>query len=271
VTPASAGAGSTARADADDLARIRDALAEVVPIVRGVAAGDFEVSLKQRGDPVTAADRLVNERLLRILPQDGEGWLSEETRDDPSRLDCRRVWVVDPLDGTKEFIDRVPEYCVSIGLVRDGVPVAGGVANPATGEALVGAVGLGLWLDGASAAASPREDLEGALILASRSEVKRGEWERFRDAPFRIRPMGSVAWKLAMVAAGRADATWTLVPKHEWDVAAGVALVRAAGGVVFLPGGALLPFNAALPRLPGLIACGARLADPIRAFLGVPA
>ncbi|HET6277705.1 MAG TPA: inositol monophosphatase family protein, partial [Candidatus Polarisedimenticolia bacterium] len=83
--------------------------------------------------------------------------------------------------------------------------------------------------------------------------------------------MGSVAYKLALVAAGKADATWTLVPKHEWDVAAGVALVRAAGGEVFLPSGAPRRFNAANPKLPGLIACGAALAAPLRELLGVPA
>jgi myo-inositol-1(or 4)-monophosphatase len=108
------------------------------------------------------------------------------------------------------------------------------------------------------------------VVLASRSEVKRGEWERFKGASFRVQAMGSVAYKLALVAAGKADATWTLVPKNEWDVAAGVALVRAAGGEVFLPTGMQRRFNAANPKLPGLIASGTPLAGPIRKLLGVP-
>jgi myo-inositol-1(or 4)-monophosphatase len=253
-----------------DLDRIGAAISAVTPIVRRIAADDFAVETKERGDPVTEADRLVNERLHEILPRDGEGWLSEETVDDLRRLDKRRVWVVDPLDGTREFVQRIPEYCVSIGLVENGVPVAGGIANPVTGEVMIGGLGLGLRLNGEVASAGDRDTLDGALVLASRSEVKRGEWERFQGAPFRIQAMGSVAYKLALVAAGKADATWTLVPKHEWDVAAGVALVRAAGGEVFSPTGTLRRFNAAKPKLPGLIASGASLAGPIRRLLSVP-
>jgi myo-inositol-1(or 4)-monophosphatase len=258
-----------ARALQGDLDRIAAAIGAVTPIVRRIAAGELEVATKERGDPVTEADRLVNDRLHELLLHDGEGWLSEETVDDLRRLDRRRVWVVDPLDGTREFVERIPEYCVSIGLVEDGVPVAGGIANPATGEVMIGGLGLGLWLNGARATAVQRATLDDALVLASRSEVKRGEWERFKGKSFRIQAMGSVAYKLALVAAGKADATWTLVPKHEWDVAAGVALVRAAGGEVFLPSGALRRFNAANPKLPGLIAGGAALAGPLRQLLGV--
>ena len=271
MTVTSREGGPADRGPQADLVRISDAISAVVPIVRRVAAGEFSVETKERGDPVTEADRLVNERLREILPCEGEGWLSEETVDDLQRLDKRRVWVVDPLDGTREFVERIPEYCVSIGLVEDGVPVAGGIANPATGEVLIGGVGLGLRLNGEAVTASDRGTLDDAVVLASRSEVKRGEWARFEGASFRVQPMGSVAYKLALVAAGRADATWTLVPKHEWDVAAGIALVRAAGGEVFSPTGTLRPFNAANPKLPGLIASGAPLARPIRKLLSVPA
>jgi myo-inositol-1(or 4)-monophosphatase len=105
-------------------------------------------------------------------------------------------------------------------------------------------------------------------VLASRNEVERGEWARFQNASFVIQPMGSVAYKLARVAAGLADATWTLESKNEWDVAAGVALVEAAGGYVqFLPN--LRPrFNKTATRLPGLFACGALLKDQITCLLG---
>lgn len=262
--------GAPRRALQSDLDRIGEALTAVTPLVRRIAAGRLTVETKERGDPVTEADRLVNERLHELLPRDGEGWLSEETVDDRKRLATKRVWVVDPLDGTREFVERIPEYCVSIGLVEEGEPVAGGIANPATGEVMIGGLGLGLWLNGEPATTVARASLEGALVLASRSEVKRGEWERFQGDSFRIQAMGSVAYKLALVAAGKADATWTLVPKHEWDVAAGVALVRAAAGEVFLPTGRPRRFNAANPKLPGLIASGTSLAQPIRQLLGVP-
>src|SRR5690606_19094746 len=128
---------------------------------------------------------------------------------------------VDPIDGTQEFVQGIPEWCVSIGLVEDGVPVAGGILNPATGEAVIGGAGHGVTLNGRAARVSARPTLEGAVVLASRSETNRGEWNRFAEAPFVVRPCGSVAYKLGLVAAGVADLTWTLVPKSEWDVAGG--------------------------------------------------
>jgi myo-inositol-1(or 4)-monophosphatase len=106
--------------------------------------------------------------------------------------------------------------------------------------------------------------VEGAVVLASRSEVKRGEWEAFRDGPITIQPTGSVAYKLARVAAGLAEATWTLTPKHEWDVAAGVALVQAAGGFVECLDRSEPRFNQRSPRLSGLIAGGPALREQIR-------
>ena len=237
------------------LARIHAGLEAAVEILRGFRAGGVLAEAKPGGrGPVTEADRAVDEALARILPRDGEGWLSEESRDDRSRLSRRRVWAVDPLDGTKEFVEGIPEWCVSVGFVEDGRAVAGGVANPATGEQVLGAVGHGVTYNGRPARVSDRRDVQGAVVLASRSEVSRGDWDRYRGAPFTVKPMGSVAYKMALVAAGVADATWTLAPKHEWDVAAGVALVTAAGGHVRTLDGSPLLFNQERPWLSGLAA-----------------
>jgi myo-inositol-1(or 4)-monophosphatase len=237
------------------LARIQAGLEAAMEVLRGFRAGAVASEDKAGGrGPVTEADRAVDAVLARILPRAGEGWLSEESADDAARLSCRRVWAVDPLDGTKEFVQGVPEWCVSVGLVEDGRPVAGGIANPATGEVVLGGVGLGVTYNGRPARISARPGVEGAVVLASRSEVKRGDWERYRGAPFTVKPMGSVAYKMALVAAGVADATWTLAPKHEWDVAAGVALVLAAGGEARTLDGSPLVFNQPRPWLSGLAA-----------------
>lgn len=246
------------------LARIQAGLDAAVAILRSFRPGAVAAEAKAGGrGPVTEADRQVDEALARILPRDGEGWLSEESKDDQSRLSHQRVWAVDPLDGTKEFVEGVPEWCVSIGLVEDGRAVAGGIANPATGEYVLGAVGHGVTYNGRPARVSERQDLQGALVLASRSEVGRGDWDRYRGAPFTVQPMGSVAYKMALVAAGRADATWTLAPKHEWDVAAGVALVLAAGGRVRTLDGSPLVFNQKRPWLSGLAAYPDGLAESL--------
>jgi myo-inositol-1(or 4)-monophosphatase len=209
---------------------------------------------KNGGDPVTLADRAVNELLLRLLPRNGEGWLSEESQDDPSRLNKRRVWVVDPLDGTKEFVAGIPEWCVSVGLVEDGRAVAGGVANPTTSEVFLGSVEGGFYVVGNRKPKPDRPAGDRAIVLASRSEVSRGQWEHLENASFAVQAVGSVAYRLACVAAGFADATWTLDARHEWDVAAGVALVLAARGEVKALDGNPLVFNRPIPRFEGMVA-----------------
>src|SRR5579859_4197037 len=100
-----------------------------------------------------------------------------------------------------------------------------------------------------------------------RSEVKRGEWQQFQNGSYQIRPMGSVAYKLGLVAAGRADITFTLTPKNEWDVAAGAALVESAGGFVATLDNAPLRCNNRNPLLTGLMASGPFLKDSLLAAL----
>jgi myo-inositol-1(or 4)-monophosphatase len=124
-------------------------------------------------------------------------------------------------------------------------------------------------LNGKRVGVSTKGSLDDAKVLASRSEVKRGEWQRFENAPFAVVPCGSVAYKLAQVSAGLADATFTLVPKNEWDVAAGSLLVEAAGGKVVDARGKTRTFNSEDTLLPGLIACGPNLFSPLCEFLNL--
>lgn len=250
-----------------DVERIRSALEHALKVLEAVRSGRVSVGRKAGGDLVTDADHALDQALRETLPSEDEGWLSEETADDRVRLQRRRVWVVDPLDGTQEFVAGIPEWCISIGLVEDGQPVAGGLCNPATGEQFLGSVGGGVTLNGRPVKVCERQDLQGAEVLASRSEVRRGEWED-PQAPFRVRPVGSVAYKLALVAAGLSDATWTLSPKHEWDVAAGAALVLAAGGEVRTLGWQAPTFNRPDPWLSGLVATSAGLGPAVRSYLG---
>src|ERR1700684_760977 len=185
------------------LERIHAALEASRAVFARFPPGAIETEYKAGHDPVTEADRALDAVLREELLRDGEGWLSEESVDDPVRLQRPRVWVVDPLDGTREFVKGIPEFCVSIGFVENGRPVAGGIYNPATDETFLGAVDSGVTYNGNPAQPSQRTKLEGALVLASRSEVKRGEWKAFEDGVLKIRPMGSVAYKLALVAAGQ--------------------------------------------------------------------
>lgn len=246
----------------NDLHRIEHALRQAGKVLADFTPGEIESVLKAGGDPLTKADLAVNEVLEGLLPELGEGWLSEETADDAKRLQCSRVWVVDPIDGTREFIQGIPEWCISVGLVEDGRAVAGGVFNPSTDELILGGEGYGVSRNGRPVAIRTTSDIRGALVLASRSEVKRGEWNPFFKEAISIRNVGSVAYKLGLVGAGLADATWTLVPKHEWDVAAGAALVVAGGGVVMNPDGSPAVFNQENPKLAGFVAVGKGLQEP---------
>jgi myo-inositol-1(or 4)-monophosphatase len=250
-----------------ELKKITEALESARKVLSTWTLDKITVERKAGGSPVTQADLAVNKLLRERLPAEGEGWLSEESKDPGDRLDKSRVWIVDPLDGTKEFISGIPEWCVSIGLVEDGVPVAGGILNPAADLLITGAAGHGVTLNGEPSHLAFRATVLDAEVLASRSEVNRGEWNRFQRAPFKMTPCGSVAYKLGCVAAGLADATWTLVPKNEWDVAGGVALILAAGGRATLQDGSEIKFNRPDPLLPGLVAANKRLHQAILGFL----
>lgn len=253
-----------------ELAVAIDAARRAGVIVRDVYERPFTVQQKSADyeNPVTEADLRANECIHQCIqaafPDDG--WLSEETADSRDRLDRRRVWIVDPLDGTKEFTQHIPEFCICIALVDDGVPVVGVSYNPATDELFEGAPGLGLRVNGAAAHCTAHADVATARVLASRSEDKRGEWDPYK-ALMRVELTGSVAFKLALIAAGRADGTFSLTPKHEWDICAGAALVVAGGGRITDCDGQPLRFNREKPLLPGLIATNAPLYEPIRAVI----
>jgi len=252
---------------ANILERIQLALDAARTVFARFTPGEIAAEYKAGHDPVTEADRALDAVLRQNLLKPGEGWLSEETADDLSRLEKERMWIVDPLDGTREFVQGIPEFCVSIAFVEAGRPVAGGIYNPATKQNFLGAIDAGVLYNGRPSTPSQRTGLAGALVLASRSEVKRGEWKQFEDAAFKVQAMGSVAYKLALVSAGLADVTFTLVPKHEWDVAAGAALVLAAGGFVCKPDGSELRCNQRDPSLPGLLAGGPLLRQELLATI----
>lgn len=249
------------------LERIQAGLSASRAVFARFTPGAIETEYKIGHDPVTEADRSLDAVLRQELLRDGEGWLSEESVDDPVRLQRSRVWVVDPLDGTREFVKGIPEFCVSIGYVEDGRSVAGGIYNPATDETFLGAIDCGVTYNGKPAQPSQRNNLEGALVLASRSEVKRGEWKAFENSKLNIRAMGSVAYKLALVSAGLADVTFTLTPKNEWDVVAGAALVQSAGGFVSTLEKTDLVANRRDPLLSGLLASGPFLREPLLALV----
>ncbi len=215
----------------------------------------FSVVDKSPDNPVTdadlAADHHLKIRLRELLPE--AGWLSEETADDPSRLARRFCWIVDPLDGTKEFVIGIPEFTVSVALVDGGKPLMGVIYNPATRETIYGQRKRGVWFNGEKAGVTGRTEFVGSSVDASRSERKRGEFKPF-EGQLKLQTMGSIALKLARVASGRTDATWSRGPKSEWDICAGVLLVEEAGGRCRDLDDQMFQFNKSFPKVNGVIA-----------------
>lgn len=224
-------------------------------IIRSFYEQTYTIAEKGHDSPVTPADLQANRKIHEILQGafPNYGWLSEETVDSPERLSCRRVWVVDPMDGTKEFVQKIPEFSVSVALVEDGRPLIGVSYNPIRDQLFSAVRGQGVFQDGQRVYVSATHSLSAATVLASRSEHKRGEWERFKPL-FRIIPTGSAAYKFALVAAGNADATFTLVPKNEWDLCAGSLLIEEAGGQVTDLDGHPITFNRKETLLSGVVA-----------------
>lgn len=237
-------------------------LADTIEISRAAGAtimgfyqSSFDVHDKKPDNPVTdadfAADALLKQRLLKRLPE--AGWLSEETVDNPERLQKELVWIVDPLDGTKEFVMGIPEFSVSVALVENGKPVLGVIYNPAADEMFAAIKGGGVVFNGEKTAVSARTTFSGAIVDASRSERRRGEFEPF-EAIVEVRTMGSIAYKLARIAAGLADASWSRGPKNEWDICAGVLLIEEAGGVCVNLDDEAFVFNQPKTLVNGIIA-----------------
>ena len=227
---------------------------------------------KGEDDPVTladlASDKLLRERLLGLCPECG--WQSEETVDDQSRLAKDWVWVVDPLDGTKEFLDQVPEFSIAVALVHQGRPKLGAVYNPATMEMIAGAEGAGVTYMGGEAHVSEERFRAAASVAVSSSEYKRGEFDDVA-ATMHLRPIGSVAYKLALVAAGQVDVFYTLTPRHEWDICAGMYLVQAAGGHATEKDGSEVVFNKPEGKTRSLVAANPTLhADLLDALKDTP-
>jgi myo-inositol-1(or 4)-monophosphatase len=221
-------------------------------------------------NPVTTADLeadyMLHTRLLDANPQ--HGWLSEETSDSRERLDKRYTWIVDPLDGTQEFINGVDQFAVSVAFVEDNQPVLGVVLNPATGEMFAGIVGQGLSYNGIPPDSfSQRTDPDGTRLLVSDAEIDAGMWEPYREH-FDLQPVGSAAYKLARLAAGFGDAYVSLKPKREWDICAGTALVQAAGGRVTDLEGRPVLFNQPNVRINGVVAANTALHTGLLRILG---
>lgn len=231
--------------------RIAAIAAEAGALALGRRDSGFETREKADGSPVCAVDlevdRFLRARLGALLPE--AGWLSEETADDPHRLACRQVWIVDPIDGTRDYIRGRSGWAISIALVEAGRPVIAVLDAPARAERWSAEAGRGAWRNGAPIHAAARDDLAGARVPAD--ALAKADRARFVAV---AKPNG-IALRIAMVAAGEADLVATLRWGAEWDIAAAALIALEAGAAVSDARGAPLAFNQPDPGALGVLAC----------------
>lgn len=222
--------------------------------------------------PVTEADLAIDAMLkaeLRAARPD-YGWLSEETPDDPARLAHDRCFIIDPIDGTRAFIQGDTSFAHSLAVAERGRAIAAVVYLPEK-DALYAATGDGpATLNGKPIRAAAPEALKGATVLTSSATMAPQHWKGASSPPVERVFRASFAWRMCLVAEGRFDAALTLRPSWEWDIAAGDLIARRAGATVSDRTGASLLFNRPDPRADGVIAAGHRLWQELRSRLAAP-
>jgi myo-inositol-1(or 4)-monophosphatase len=229
----------------EKVARITEEAGRIAASRCGTAYRSWE---KLPGQPVCdvdiEVDAYLREHLTALDPQ--AGWLSEETLDDSDRIERQRLWVVDPIDGTRDYLRDRPGWCVSVALVEDRVPVLGVLAAPIRGELWTGARGEGSRRNGVKLRVSPRATLAGARVPSDKLP------EIDRDLVAVARP-NSIALRIALVAAGEADLVATLRWGFEWDIAAAALIAEEAGATVSGALGQPLAFNTASAEAFGVL------------------
>ncbi|MFN3560011.1 MAG: 3'(2'),5'-bisphosphate nucleotidase CysQ [Brevundimonas sp.] len=248
---------------ADDLDLIRDAVLAAGELALAEREAGLKIWSKSGGSPVTSADlavdALLRDRLLTARPD--YGWLSEETADTTDRLTKRRIFVVDPIDGTVAYMKDKPWWCIPIAVVEDGRPVAAVIHAPMLNETFVATLGGGATLNGRPISASDTTDLDDAAVLADARLMEGPHWPEPWPA-MRYEKRNALAYRMALVAAGAFDAAIALTPKWDWDVCAGALIAEEAGARVSDHHGHAWRFNQPDPRQTSLI-CTAPALHPL--------
>lgn len=253
--------------------RLADAVRAAGEIALKTFRGPLKSWTKGKDSPVCEADIAVNELLQQRLSEDGVGWLSEESLDDPRRLTARRVWVIDPIDGTRAYIAGLPDWTIATALVEDGRPVAAALFAPVSEELFTATAGGGAFCNGKPIHVSGGDGLDGAKFGGPRSYLER--LQRARPAIVATPRVHSLALRFARVAQGALDAAFASGNSNDWDLAAADLLVHEAGGLLTTLAGRVLIYNQATPVHEALVAAGRdrhrRLVEFVREQSIVPA
>ena len=214
----------------DDAALVTEVTREAGDLAFSFFGSDVSVRMKAGDSPVSEADESVDsflrERLCSARPT--YGWLSEETEDDSSRLSASRTFVVDPIDGTRGFINGDEEWCVSVAIVENGRPIVGVLVAPCLKKTLSATIGSGIFLNGVPHTRIPHNSERIIVSGFSSSSLDNHQKSRYQKTRF----IPSLAWRFALVAFGESDGVWVKGNVHDWDIAAADLIVHESGGLV---------------------------------------
>lgn len=250
--------------DLEDLKLLEDTVREAGHIARKYYGGDYKRWSKEGGSPVTEADLAVNKYLCDHLTaaRPAYGWLSEENTDDPARLSRRNVFIVDPIDGTIAFLKNRPHFTICAAIVAEGRPCCGVVYNPVKEELYSARQGAGAHCNGLAIQVEERKELEDCAMLGDPSQLTRAPWP-----PMHVQNRNSVAYRLALVADGTADASVSLTSKRDWDLAAADIILSEAGGLLTDASGAVLIYNRPVTLQSSIVAANPELHTAIVSLL----
>jgi myo-inositol-1(or 4)-monophosphatase len=236
--------------------RLESAVREAGALALGKFGSPIENWIKGKNSPVSeadiAVDLLLRERLVRAAPD--YGWLSEESADDPARLDARRVWVVDPIDGTRGFIAGRPDWAVSAALVEDGRPIIAALFAPVTDDLYLATKGEGAARNGERLRVHDGPGLDGARLAGPPRRLER--LAALVPGIVPVPKIFSLALRIAGVASGLLEAALAGPDSHDWDLAAADLLVHEAGGALTAFDGQPPTYNKPIPVHGALIAAG---------------
>ena len=234
--------------------RLVAAVREAGAIAHNMCGGTIKSWTKGKDSPVCEADIAVNDLLHARLTDPAIAWLSEESIDDPQRLTARRVWVIDPIDGTRAYLAGLPDWTVAAALVEDGRPVVAVVFAPVTDELFVATQGSGATRNGNPIRVNDAAVLDGARLGGPRKYLER--LQQAAPALVATPRVHSLALRFTRVAQGALDVAMATANSHDWDLAAADLLVHEAGGVLTTFAGQALTYNQANTVHEPLIAAG---------------
>ncbi len=266
---------ATPYTQAQDLDLIRDVVREAGELAMHWFRKGAEIWDKSPNHPVTEADIAVNNLIAKRLldARSTYGWLSEESLDDSDQRDACRVFVVDPIDGTKAFIRGEPYFCVSIARLEQDIPVVGVIYNPSTDELFEAERGKGARLNGKPIHVSGKQDLNNLRVMAHAPTIDVADMpEPWRHMQFCDNVPNAIAYRLCLVADGRWDAALAMSPKSDWDLAAAMLIVQEAGGLCTDARGERFSFNGRIPVQRSVVAASevlhSLLIEPLKLISG---